>query len=572
MLSSYFWTNAGFGSLRKIKKLDDFEPRYDPTVIPISNESKPELPDSSLQQLDRLAQGGGEGNVDRQYSIADYHTAYRAGKVTPSTVARALLDLISTSDHGVAFLTVRKQQALAEAEQSTVRYKEGKPLGVLDGVPVAVKDEVDLDGCEKSLGSARSFTRIGGGTSWCVQKWKEAGAIIIGKTNMHELGLGMLPSTIVESEVNYIIQGKLLHLAQVNKYIDTTNNNPIKGTPLNPHNSHYYTGGSSGGSAYAVSAGLVPIALGADGGGSIRIPSAYCGLYGLKPSHGRVSGSPTLSLASTCGVLGPHASNLNDLEIAYHIMATADPNNPSSSFFSSSIPSSPSRSPPKLLGLFKSWFDHADPPVHKACEAALSHYQSAGYTIVDIDIPYISEGQLAHAITILAEISGGIHDLTGLTPANKITLSVGKQTPASDFLLAQKMRQLLMQHLAFLFRSHPGLIIVTPTTPNAGWHISGGQGDLKHGISDANMSVRSMEYVWLANFSGCPALSIPVGTAEPKDGQGRVPIGLMGMGEWGAEEELLKWGRIGEQWNVEKGDGKVGRPQNWVDVMGLTGL
>ena len=98
-----------------------------------------------------------------------------------------------------------------------------------------------------------------------------------------------------------------------------------------------------------------------------------------------------------------------------------------------------------------------------------------------------------------------------------------------------------MKHLAFLFRKHPGLLIVTPTTPNAGWHISGGAADLKYGISDGNSSLRSMEYVWLANFTGCPALSIPVGLAEPKEGTGGIPMGLMAMAEWGAEEELLEW-------------------------------
>lgn len=95
-------------------------------------------------------------------------------------------------------------------------------------------------------------------------------------------------------------------------------------------------------------------------------------------------------------------------------------------------------------------------------------------------------------MTILSESATGNHELDHLAPANKILLSVGKQTPALDFLLAQKMRSLLMEHLAFLFRKHPGLLVVTLTTPNAGWHISGGAADLKYGISDGNSSLRSM--------------------------------------------------------------------------------
>ena len=260
------------------------------------------------------------------------------------------------------------------------------------------------------------------------------------------------------------------------------------------------------------------------------------------------------------------ASNMADLEIAYRIMATPDPGNPSSSIFPPATLHSIPQSHPKILGTCRPWFDSADPVVLNACYDALSHYQSIGYTLIDITIPYLAEGQLAHAMTILAEISAGIHDLKNLTASNKILLSVGKQTPASDFLLAQKLRQLLMQHLAFLFKSHPCLLIVTPTTPIAGWHISGGAADLKYGVSDANMSVRNMEYVWLANFTGCPALSVPVGRVQAKEGKGRIPVGLMAMGEWGSEDALIEWGKAGEEWAWQD-EKRMGRADGWVNVL-----
>lgn len=353
-----------------------------------------------------------------------------------------------------------------------------------------------------------------------------------------------------------------------NRLKDTTNNNPTKGTPLNPHNEHYYTGGSSGGSGYAVSAGLVPIALGADGGGSIRIPASFCGIYGLKPTHGRISGAPSTDLASSNGVLGPLAFSVNDLEIAYRIMSIPDPNDSASSQFAPAIPPDHSEKNPKVIGVFKPWFDSAESSVLAPCNAAISHYQAAGYTLIDITLPYLPEGQLAHAMTILGELGSGVHDLTQLQPANKILFSVSKHTPAVDFLLAQKLRQLLMQHLAFLFQRYPGLLVVSPTTPIAGWHISSGSADLARGVSDANMSLRNMEYVWLANFTGCPALSIPVGKAKPKQGTGEIPIGLMAMGEWGAEDALLEWGRVGERWAWK--EGRISRPGTWVDVVDFT--
>lgn len=251
---------------------------------------------------------------------------------------------------------------------------------------------------------------------------------------------------------------------------------------------------------------------------------------------------------------------MNDLELAYWTMAAPDPSNPVSADFAPPGTAYPIR--PRVLGIYKPWFDRADPAVLNACYAALQLYKAQGYALVDISIPYLAEGQTAHAMTILAEIGSGLfHNVTGLSAPNKILISVSAQTPASDFLLAQKLRNLLMQHLAFLFKKHPGLIVVTPTTPNAGRHISGGKGDLQYGVSDANMSMRSMEYVWLANFTGCPALSIPVGYADPLEGEGRIPIGMMGMGEWGREDELIEWGKSGEGL-----EGASAKPQNWVDV------
>ena len=338
---------------------------------------------------------------------------------------------------------------------------------------------------------------------------------------------------------------------------------------MNPHNPSYYTGGSSGGSAYAVSAGLVPIAHGADGGGSIRIPAAYNGLYGLKPTHGRISILPSTSLASSCGVMGPIASNMTDLELAYRILATPDPSNPVSSLFSPPSPSPSSKTLPKILGICKPWFSTSSPCVLSACNATLDHYTSLGYETIDISLSYLQEGQLAHALTILTEISTGTPSsaLSSLTAGNKILLSVGAQTPADDFLLAQKMRALLMSHLAYLWQKHPGLLIVTPTTPNAGWPISGGAGDLKYGVSDANMSVRSMRFVWLANFTGCPALSIPVGMVEPEVGNGpKVPVALMAMAEWGNEDGLMDWGRCGEEWAWRDGEEKVWKAKGWEDA------
>ena len=167
--------------------LETYEPRYDPTVIPITDETRAVGLQNILGKLpDRPSE-----KLGHNHSIADYHYAFKSGKLTPLAVAHALLELIQgPSRHSVAFLAVRKARILAEAEESTKRYREGTSLSMLDGVPVAVKDEADLAGCSKSLGSSRSFTGPSENTSWCVQKWEKAGAIVMGKLNMHEIGLG----------------------------------------------------------------------------------------------------------------------------------------------------------------------------------------------------------------------------------------------------------------------------------------------------------------------------------------------------------------------------------------------
>ncbi|RMY51895.1 hypothetical protein D0863_14439 [Hortaea werneckii] len=353
--------------------------------------------------------------------------------------------------------------------------------------------------------------------------------------------------------------------------MDTTNNNQTYGTPLNPHNDRYYTGGSSGGSAYAVSAGLVPLAIGNDGGGSIRIPSAYCGVYGLKPSSGRVSIRPTANLAKSTAVAGPIAANMVDLEIGYRIMAQPDPLDRDSKHFppprSQTAIEADSKRKPKYLGVYDEWIASADGPVREACQAAIDYLTTElGYTLVPITLPFVHSGQLAHAMTIMSEAISGLKptQITQLSPANQVLLSVGSRTPATDFLQAQKLRNVLMQHLAHLFTQYPGLIILTPTTPNSGWSFH--PSELVHGSTDANMQIRNMEYVWLANFTGCPAISVPVGYVAPQGegrGGGKVPVGMMGMGEWCGEDELIGFGYECERFLRERYEGGRARPGNF---------
>ncbi|RAH50244.1 amidase [Aspergillus brunneoviolaceus CBS 621.78] len=577
-IQDYFWRNAGFNVIR-VLPLDDYAPRYDPTVIPFldcatsSSSSASTTTTTTTVPLPVPTQR--RKDHTGYYTSADYVALYQSGQLTPSAVVEALLPLIRRDvdsaeeqkggrKHSVAFLESQAERVRAAAAASTQRYKAGQPLGPMDGVPVAVKDEVHLEGYQRTLGSKIDFKGKYQGTSWCAKQWEDAGAIIIGKTTMHELGL------------------------------DTNNNNPNYGTPRNPHNHDYYCGGSSGGSGYAVSAGLVPIALGADGGGSIRIPSSFCGIWGLKPTHGRISGTPTVSLAPTVGVYGPMASSLDDLALAYRIMATPAPaaQDPISAAFPpplSTLPPSSSPStiqesqpPRRTIGLIPAWLERAHPTVRTCFDQAVTHLTTtADHEARELGIPYLPEGQRAHVLTIMAEIASGLQaaQISHLSAPNKVLVSMGMyQITGQDFLAAQRLRHCLMAHLAHLFQQHPGLIICTPTTPIPGWKIQGPE-DLTRGLSDGGTSVRNMEYVWLANFTGCPAISCPVGWVDADGGDGgdggKVPVGLMAMAEWGKEEELITFAREleGVLGAAEGGGGGIRVPGGegalWEDIIEL---
>ena len=511
--------------------LEQHSARYDPTVIPKPSSERPSLDSAEVIPPSVF------------HSSADYVNAYKSKRTTPTAVVEAFLASLKTGGRDRIFITLTSDTELrAAAAASTARYEAGNPLQ-LDGVLLVVKDELDVAGTPKTLGLTLEEARLRhvgaaeeGQTSWCVQKLLDAGMIFLGKTNMHEIGL------------------------------DATNNNPNWGVPPNPYNIKYYPGGSSGGTGAAVGAGICPIGVGADGGGSVRLPAAYCGIYGLKPSHGRVSMSPTQSIAPSVGVIGPLAATMHDLEVSYRIMATP---NPAARPFPPPLPTNPGR---KILGIFPAWFNDCEPDVLAAATAAVSHLRDVcGYEVVNITLPYLSESRGAHALTILSEISGVFcrGSTHGLTPANRILVAVAKHTPARDLLLAQKLRSMMMSHLAFLYQQYPGLLIVTPTIPHAGVLVTAGEKG-GAGNSDANVSLKTMRYAFLANWVGTPAITVPCGYA-----QSNMPIGLMAMGEWGDEEGLI---RFGKEWERAWEGGTVGgtaeepaagrkRGDGWVDLL-----
>ncbi|EON98560.1 putative amidase-like protein [Phaeoacremonium minimum UCRPA7] len=545
-LQRYLYANAGFGKVKDIPGLNDELWRFQPTVIPLADSSDPP---AKLEIGPELYRSQPEQWSGRYYSVADYHEAYKSGKVTPLQVVEALLPLINrehkpSSEYSIAWLEVHIDEVLAAATASTERYAAGKPLGILDGVPVGVKCDIDMKGYVTSLAMKINtawpyFQTPATQTVWPVEKLQEVGAIVVGQNNMHEVGM------------------------------DTTGCNPTTGTPVNWFNKSYYPGGSSSGAGSALGAGLVPVTVGTDAGGSTRVPPCYAGCYSFKTSQNR-----TCTKNTTMTVISPMCSTVADLTIAYRLMAQPNPDDPIQGLFAPSVAPDPSAK--KYIGLCHEWIARSSPVVLEVFNKAIDYYTTKlGYEVVDIHIPYLREGQLAHGAICLTEgadearsrVPPGTNFLDQVNYPNKVMFGVGSQASAGDYLKFGQIRQTIMQHIAFLYEKYPGLLIVTPTMPLPGWKID--PGDLKYGFSDGNRSLLNMLYVWLSNMTGCPSLTAPIGYVDPEQGEGKLPIGILAMGEWNAEEQLLVWAGEAEKYLNEVYPGGRLKPKGWVDVLGL---
>lgn len=453
------------------------------------------------------------------------------------------------TDYSRAWLDINIDAARAAAKASTERYVAGKPLGILDGIPFGVKADLAVKGFVNTMGMHVNtkydyFNKPADESLWPVLKLEAAGAIMIGKMNQHEVGM------------------------------DTTGCNPNTGTPVNFYNRAYYPGGSSSGAGSALGAGIVPLCVGTDAGGSIRVPTATAGCVAIKPTHSR-----TVHMNSTMCIVGPMCANINDLIIAYRVMAQPNPECPIGSLFATSTPPSTNTSK-KLLGICSPWIARAAPDVRALFDRAVDWYvQKLGYTVVSIDLPLLREARTAHGAINLAEAADhakarvsaaearakGIKWTDLLSPANAVTTCVGAQTTANDYMRFAQIRSVVMRHLAHLFEKHgEELLIVSPTIPDGGYAKT--DGDERYGFTDGDRCLRSMMFVFLSNLSGCPSATVNVGYVTAEKGEGTLPVGILGMGMWGEEERCLAWAGEGERYLREEGGGRR-RPEGWVDVL-----
>lgn len=450
-------------------------------------------------------------------TVSDYVRAFRSGNTTPIGVAKAILEAIAASDRANpplrAVVQTDRAVVLAMASASTQRWREGNPLSLLDGVPVAIKEEFH---CEPyTLYAGASYVPLmskGVPESTIVQKLKCAGAVIIGITNMQEYGTGTLGS----------------------------NPHPPHLTARNPYNPQHYTGGSSSGSAASVAAGFCPVAIGADGGGSIRIPAAVCGVVGLKPTFGLVDSLGILTKSFTVGASGPLTSSVLDMAITMSIIAQGRDDNKTRM---SLMGIGEERLDGLRVGIYWDHFNHASKEVVAKCKAALSHLQKLGAELVDIKIPEMEECRIAHVVSIGSEFVSCLGlDLdchySEINLETHLLVGTSAAFSAIDYINAQKQKTRAIEALKSIF--HDVDIIATPGSAITAPAIEPEAVPL--GVMDGKSSAELMRFSFLGNLTGIPGLVLPVGYSTSG-----LPISLQLMAGWYEENLLLKVGWALEQ-------------------------
>ncbi|KAM0969021.1 hypothetical protein ACFX2A_017595 [Malus domestica] len=450
----------------------------------------------------------------RSWTISDYSRAYTSGDVTPRTVAERLIAAIresySPSFQMSFFINYDAEDILKQATESTLRYEQGVPISALDGVPIAIKDEIDClpyptTGGTKWLHKLRPCTD----DACCVKCLRLCGAIIVGKTNMHELGAG------------------------------TSGINPHYGATRNPYDRSKIAGGSSSGSAAVVASGLCPVALGVDGGGSVRMPASLCGVVGFKPTFGRVPHSGVLPLNWTVGMVGILAGTIEDAFIVYAaISARLPPHQPTVSpklYF-------PLLNPTKSISGIKlakygEWFNDCSDDIRECCSNALDRlHKQYGWKTVEVIVPEIEVMRLAHYTTIGSECTASLSnslenlDYKELGWDVRVALAVYGSFSSKEYIKAQRIRNRQMQFHMNIF-AHAD-VIVSPTTGVTAYSIF--DDALQTGELDYINGAALVRYSIAGNFLGLPAVSVPVGY----DRAG-LPIGLQLIGKPWSEATLI---------------------------------
>ena len=441
--------------------------------------------------------------------IAELAPRIAAGEVSPVALTEAALARIETRDPALnAFVTVTAERARAAARAAEAEIAEGRIRSPLHGVPLAVKDLFATKGVRTTGGSRLLADWVPDHDAAVVERLEAAGAVLLGKTGMHELAYG------------------------------TTSHNAHHGPVRNPWDTACHPGGSSGGSAAAVAAGLAYGALGSDTGASIRQPAACCGIVGLKPTFGRVSKFGALPLSWSMDHMGPMTRSVADAALMLQILAGPDPRDPNCAErpvpdYSADLDVGVKG---KRIALARGFFfADCDPEVTAAVEAAAQALEDLGARIEEIELPELDSAYLTGGITIACEATAyHAKDLRERPEAFSAelrgSLELGAFYSAVDYLQAQRVRRLVTDAIRGAMEPFDG--VLSPTCPVPATPID----DSVPGHS----ALRHRNTIPF-NLTGLPAISLPCGMT----GSG-LPIGLQIAGQAFDEAGILAIARAYE--------------------------
>jgi aspartyl-tRNA(Asn)/glutamyl-tRNA(Gln) amidotransferase subunit A len=422
-----------------------------------------------------------------------------------------------------AMITVLDQSARAQAQAADAELARGADRGPLHGIPVAVKDVFETRGVRTTAGSVIFMHNVPSRDATVVEKLAAAGAVLVGKTGMHELAYGV------------------------------TSNNPHFGAVRNPWDTDRIPGGSSGGSGAAVSADMVFMAMGTDTGGSIRIPAAFCGTVGLKPTTGRVSRYGVLPLDFSLDHMGPLTRSVRDAAVTLAAIAGFDPRDETSSQepVGSYLPAPDCSIRNVRIGLPQNFYlERLDPDVDMAVRRMAATAESLGARVIPVRVPDIEALNTVGRVILLAEASAVMEKYTGNRDqfgADVLSLlDQGRLLPATDYVNAQRLRRLMQREFAQLWSQIDCLF--TPTTPMAAPRIGEKTVSLGEFIDDVRLA--TTRFVRGINVLGLPAISMPCGA----DRRG-LPLGLQIIGRPFDEALILEVAGA-----LEDATGKLARP------------
>jgi len=449
----------------------------------------------------------------RRLSLAEAARLVRSREISPVELVDACLRHVEAVNPDiVAYISVYQEQAREVAKAAEIMARAGHFLGPLHGLPIAIKDNIALEGLRTTAGSKVLADWVPDHDATVAARLRSAGAVFVGKTNMHEFAWG------------------------------GTTDNPHYGATRNPWNTNRFPAGSSGGSGAAVAACTCLGALGTDTGGSIRLPSAINGITGIRPTYGRVSNHGIIPLAWSMDTCGPMARSVQDCAIMFNVVAGPDGRDGACATQGvDDCTADLARGVERLrVGVVPGYFfHHLQPPVYDAVKAALATLEGLGAQIVDVDIRNI-HGNISAQLTIEPAEPSAYHqrwlrerpDDYGADV--RTLLEVGELLLATHYIQAQRYRTLLRAEFVEAFKSVD--VFLCPTLPFTATEVGAMKVVIENGTEEDMLSA-IMQYTGVPSLTGLPSLALPCGFDH--DG---LPVGMQLIGRPFDEATLFRVG------------------------------